>query len=137
MAISTLLQRFACARLSRPCLPGSSSRLLRDAHHHGFWPKRLAVAWDQRPDRRTRRALLHLQYSCAAPCGPTMLVTQGTSLPRLAASIDNAPVLTQAAPRGIVEGGGDRPLLQPVVVRLLRKLRIDRLVLAGAHRHQL
>src|SRR5215510_1488767 len=81
MAISTLLQRFACARLSRPCLPGSSSRLFRDAHHHGFWPKRLAVAWDQRPDRRTRRALLHLQYSCAAPCGPTMLVTQGTDRP--------------------------------------------------------
>src|SRR5215510_1025213 len=34
------------------------------------------VVWDQRPDRRTRRALLHLQYSCATPCGPAMLVTQ-------------------------------------------------------------
>jgi len=28
------------------------------------------VAWDQRPDRRTRRALLHLPDSCAPPCGP-------------------------------------------------------------------
>ena len=41
--------------------------------------------WDQRPDRRTRRALLHLQYSCAAPCGPAMLVTQGTLAPSLPA----------------------------------------------------
>jgi hypothetical protein len=74
--ISTLPQRFACARLSRPCLPGSSPRLFRDAHHRGFWPKQLAVAWDRRPDHRTRRALLHLQYRCAPPCGPAMLVTQ-------------------------------------------------------------
>src|SRR6202165_2320669 len=28
-------------------------------------------------DCRPRRALLHLQYSCASPCGPAMLVTQG------------------------------------------------------------
>ena len=34
--ISTLLQRFACARLSQSCLPGSLSRRFRDAHHHGF-----------------------------------------------------------------------------------------------------
>ena len=27
------------------------------------------------PDRRTRRALLHLSYSCAPPCGPAILVT--------------------------------------------------------------
>jgi DNA-binding NarL/FixJ family response regulator len=27
------------------------------------------------PDRRTRRALLHLSNSCASPCGPAMLVT--------------------------------------------------------------
>ena len=40
-----------------------------------FWGRPAAV-WDPRPDRRTRRALLHLQYSCAAPCGPAMLVTQ-------------------------------------------------------------
>jgi len=74
--LSTLLQRFACARLSRPYLPGSLSRLFRDAHHPGFWPQQLTVAWDQRPDRRTRRDLLHLQYSYAAPFGPAMLVTQ-------------------------------------------------------------
>jgi len=34
--ISTLLQRFACARLSRPCLPGSSSRRFHNVHHHAF-----------------------------------------------------------------------------------------------------
>src|SRR5262245_1478785 len=28
------------------------------------------------PDSRTRRALLHLPYSCALPCGRAMLVTQ-------------------------------------------------------------
>jgi hypothetical protein len=28
------------------------------------------------PDCRTRRALLHLSYSCAPPCGEAMLVTQ-------------------------------------------------------------
>src|SRR6516164_8179077 len=39
-------------------------------------PQQLAVAWDQRPDRRTRRALLHLSYSSAPPFGPVMLVTQ-------------------------------------------------------------
>jgi hypothetical protein len=27
------------------------------------------------PDHRTRRALLHLSYSCAAPAFPAMLVT--------------------------------------------------------------
>src|SRR5262245_42595169 len=27
------------------------------------------------PDRRTRRAILHLSNSCASPCGPAMLVT--------------------------------------------------------------
>jgi len=73
--LSTLQKQFACARLSRPCLPGSLSRRFRDAHHHGFWPQQLAVAWDQRPDRRTRRAFLHLSYSYAPPCGPAMLVT--------------------------------------------------------------
>src|ERR1035437_1566373 len=31
------------------------------------------------PDCRSRRALLHLSYSCAPPFGPAMLVTHGTS----------------------------------------------------------
>src|SRR5712692_8014698 len=74
--LSTLHRRFACARLSQPCLPGSSSRRFRNAHHRGFWTQQLAVAWDQRPDRRTRRDLLHLSYSCAPPFGPAILVTQ-------------------------------------------------------------
>src|SRR5215510_4363499 len=81
--ISTLLQRFACAHLSRPYLSGSSSRLFRNAHHHGFWPQQLAVVWNQRPDRRIRRVLLHLQYSYAAPFGPALLVTQSTRYPAL------------------------------------------------------
>jgi hypothetical protein len=34
--LSTLQKQFACARLSRSCLPGSLSRRFRDAHHHGF-----------------------------------------------------------------------------------------------------
>jgi len=45
--LSTLLQRFACTRLPRPCLPGSLSRRFRNAHHHGFWPQQLTVAWDR------------------------------------------------------------------------------------------
>jgi hypothetical protein len=32
---STLHRRFTCARLSRPCLSGSSSRRFRKAHNHG------------------------------------------------------------------------------------------------------
>src|SRR5215471_18307458 len=32
------------------------------------------------PDYRTRRALLHLSYSCASPRGRAMLVTQGPRL---------------------------------------------------------
>jgi hypothetical protein len=33
--LSTLRRRFACARLSRPCLPGSSSRRFRNTHNPG------------------------------------------------------------------------------------------------------
>ena len=33
--LSTLLQRFTCARLSQPCLPGSRPNVSRTAHHHG------------------------------------------------------------------------------------------------------
>jgi hypothetical protein len=34
-------------------------------HHHCFRRQQLAVTWDQRPDRRTRRAFLQLSYSYA------------------------------------------------------------------------
>jgi hypothetical protein len=34
--ISTLQKQFACARLSRPCLTASSSRLFCNVHHHRF-----------------------------------------------------------------------------------------------------
>src|SRR5262249_48414793 len=40
------------------------------------------------PDCRTRRALLHLPYSCASPCGRAMLVTQDPSR-TLAVCCDN------------------------------------------------
>ena len=73
--ISTLLQRFACARLSRPCLPKSCPGRFRNAHHHGFCPAACG-GLRSAPDCRTRRALLHLSYSCASPCGRAMLVTQ-------------------------------------------------------------
>ena len=33
------------------------------------------MAWDRRPDHRTRRAYLHLSYSCVHPFGPAALVT--------------------------------------------------------------
>src|SRR6516165_2030197 len=70
--LSTLLQRFACARLSRPCLPGSCPdvsppRLLTAAACGGL---------RSAPDCRPRRALLHLSYSCASLRELAMLVTQ-------------------------------------------------------------
>src|SRR6266849_6435052 len=42
------------------------------------------------PDCRTRRTFLHLPYSCASPCGPTMLVTQGPTLPSAASAGDGS-----------------------------------------------
>src|ERR1700745_1221141 len=73
--LSTLLQRFAYARLSQPCLPDhgpafpqrSPPSLLTTAACGGL---------RSAPDCRPRRALLHLPYSCATPCGRAMLVTQ-------------------------------------------------------------
>jgi hypothetical protein len=60
------------------------------------------VAWDQRPDRRTRRAFLHLPYSCASPCGPAILVTQDPPpavLNRVCA--DGPPVDVRCFPNGV------------------------------------
>src|SRR5258707_4866890 len=78
--LSTLLQWFAYARLSRPCLTGScpdfSATFTTMAFDHS------SLRWlRSTPDCRTRRTFLHLPYSCASPCGPTMLVTQGPTLP--------------------------------------------------------
>ncbi len=42
-SLSTLLRRFACARLSRPCLPESSSRHFRNAHTTAF--DRSSLRW--------------------------------------------------------------------------------------------
>src|SRR6266581_2653660 len=68
--LSTLHRRFACARLSQPCLPESCPgvpqrsppSLLTTAACGGLRPE---------PDCRPRRALLHLSYSSAPPysCG--------------------------------------------------------------------
>jgi len=73
--LSTLHHRFACARLSRPCLPGSSPRRFPQRS-----PPRLLTAaacggLRSAPDCRTRRALLHLSYSCAPPILMAALVT--------------------------------------------------------------
>src|SRR5262249_9371791 len=72
--LSTLLQRFACARLSQPCLLGSCPAFPQRS------PPRLLTAaacggLRSAPDCRTQRALLHLSYSCAPPFGLAMLVT--------------------------------------------------------------
>src|SRR5215467_11491914 len=73
--LSTLLQRFACARLAQPCLPWSCPAVSAT-----FTTIALTTAacggLRSAPDCRTRRALLHLSYSCALPCGRAMLVTQ-------------------------------------------------------------
>src|SRR5262249_9646055 len=66
----TLHRRFACARLSQPCLPGSrpdvsatlTTIALNDSSSGGLRPA---------PDCRPRRALLHLSYS-SAPSAKTM-----------------------------------------------------------------
>ena len=73
--LSTLPRRFACARLSQPCLSGScpdvsatlTTIALTTAACGGL---------RSAPDCRPRRAYLHLPYSCARPFGPAMLVTQ-------------------------------------------------------------
>jgi hypothetical protein len=75
---STRHQRFACARLSQPCLTGScpavsatlTTMALTTAACGGLRPT---------PDCRSRRALLHLSYSYASPFGPAVLGTHGES----------------------------------------------------------
>ena len=48
---------------------GIASRRFRDAHHHGFWPQQLAVAWDRlliaEPEGPSfiSRTVAHRQYS--------------------------------------------------------------------------
>src|SRR5271157_5171443 len=57
------------ARIIAPAFPQRSPpRLLTAAACGGLRPA---------PDCRPRRALLHLSYSCAKPCGPGLLVTHG------------------------------------------------------------
>src|ERR1700726_1007802 len=76
--LSTRHQRFACARLSQSYLPKSRSDFSARSP-----PSLLTTAacggLRSTPDCRPRRAFLHLSYSCAAPCGPALLVTQDPS----------------------------------------------------------
>src|SRR5262245_25437339 len=74
--ISTLPQRFACARLSRPCLPGSRPDFSATLTTTAF--DRSSSRWLGISDLISEPAgpSLHLQYSYAAPCGPALLVTQ-------------------------------------------------------------
>src|SRR6202171_1636934 len=73
--LSTRHQRFACARLSQSCLPKSCFDFPQRSP-----PSLLTTAacggLRSTPDCRPQRALLHLSYSCAPPCGPAILVTQ-------------------------------------------------------------
>ena len=73
--LSTLLRRFACARLSRPCLPKSCPGVPQRSPPR-LLPAAACGGLRSTPDCRPRRALLHLSYSYASPCGPAMLVTQ-------------------------------------------------------------
>jgi hypothetical protein len=131
--LSTLQKQFACARLSRSCLPRSSSRRFRDAHDHGFWPQPFAVAWDQRPDRRTRRALLHLQYSCASPCGPATLVTQEPLLTCLSRAAPTPRIKeSRKRSRPLHAAGGDDRTASPQSPK--PALRHGRLKTAGGGR---
>src|ERR1039458_3834233 len=61
------------------------------------------------PDCRSRRALLHLSYSCAPPFGPAMLVTHGTNATFAALLVKTALI----ALSGIVWASPDRRLWVP------------------------
>src|SRR5262249_32863653 len=71
--LSTLQQRFACARLAQSHLSKSLFRLF--PQRSPLWLLTTAACGGLRltPDCRSRRANLHLSYSCAAPCGPALL----------------------------------------------------------------
>ena len=73
--LATLHRRFACARLSQPCLPG----IIVLAIPQRSPPRHLIAAacggLRSAPDCRTRRALLHLSYSCAPQTTHAALVT--------------------------------------------------------------
>ena len=73
---STLLQRFACARLSGPCLPKSCPGVSATLTTTAFARSSLR-GLRSAPDHRTRRALLHLSYSCAPQITYAALVTHG------------------------------------------------------------
>src|SRR5262249_51319397 len=74
--LSTLLQRFACARLSRPCLPKSCPGVPQRSPPR-LLPAAACGGLRSAPDHRTRRALLHLSYSCAPLITHAALVTHG------------------------------------------------------------
>src|SRR5258708_4536285 len=75
--LSTLLQRFACARLSQSCLSKSCSDFFPQRSPPSLLTTAACGGLRSTPDCRPRRTYLHLSYSYAAPCGPALLVTQG------------------------------------------------------------
>src|SRR5215472_6962373 len=72
--LSTLLQRFASARLSRPCLPKSCPGVSATITTTAFAPSS-SGGLRSVPDHRTRRALFDLSYSCAPQITHMALVT--------------------------------------------------------------
>ncbi len=76
--LSTLPQRFACARLTQSCLPDLGPAFPQRSPP---WLLTTAACGGLRStiDCRPRRALLHVSYSCVPPCGPAILVTQNPS----------------------------------------------------------
>src|SRR5882762_2406628 len=107
--LSTLLQRFACARLSQSYLPESGSDFSAT-----FTTMALTTAacggLRSTPDCRPRRALLHLSYSCASPFGPALLVTQ-----------DQFWIV--ATDKSMIQGHSD--IEEPVFVDFIRQLYDD------------
>ena len=74
--LSTLLQRFACARLSRAVPAGIIAPTFPQRSPPSLLTTAACGGLGSTSDCRTRRALLHLSYSCAPPFGPATLVTQ-------------------------------------------------------------
>ena len=74
-------RRFARARLAQSCLPGSGPGFSATLTTIAFVAIAACSGLRPAPDCRPRRALLHLSYSSAPPCGPAALVTHGTFSP--------------------------------------------------------
>jgi hypothetical protein len=88
LALASL--NLACRNLVPAFPQRSPPRLLSAAAYGGLRPE---------PDCRPRRALLHLSYSCAPPCGPAMLVTHDPWRTSAIARLRRAPPHRQPSAR--------------------------------------